>query len=112
MGKAGYLSSDHAALQATTPTIQHVSIVAPRHSLQSTDHIRGHSDLHHTDADAVNETSHEKHGNVSCPSLNGGRDNADGTNDLNRPASTQSVEDPIDDECTNHSASGEETISS
>ena len=105
--KAGYPSFDLVALQATTPTIPHVSRATPRKSNRSTDHIRRHGDLHHADTDAIQEASNEKHGDVSRPPLDRGRDNADGTDYLNGPAAAESVEDPVDNESTNNASPGE-----
>jgi hypothetical protein len=77
-----------------------------------TDHVRRHGDLHHADPDAIQEASNEKHGNVSRAPLDRGRDNADGTDYLNGPAAAEPVEDPVDNESTNDSSPGEETIGS
>jgi hypothetical protein len=68
--------------------------------------------LHHADTDAIQEASHEKHGDVSSAPLDRGRDDADGTDNLNGPAAAIFIEDPVDNESTNNASPSEQTIGS
>jgi hypothetical protein len=68
--------------------------------------------LHHADPDAIDEASDEKHGNVNRPALDRGRDDADGTDDLDGPGAAEFVQDPVDGESTNDASPSEQTIGS
>ena len=110
--KASYPSFDLVALQATALTLAHVSIFRLRMSKYLTNHICRHGDLHHADTNAIQEASNEKHRNMSRPALDSSRDNADGTDYLNRPTAAKSIENPVDNESTNDTSASEQTISS
>jgi hypothetical protein len=65
-----------------------------------------------TYTDAIDEAPNQEHGNMGGTALDRSRNDTDGSDDLNGPAPTEPVQDPVDNESTDHASAREQAIGS
>jgi hypothetical protein len=89
----------------TVTCIIPVACVRSDHTIYSTA-------LQLTYTDAIDKAPNQEHGNVGGTTLDCSRNDTDGSDDLNGPAPTEPVKDPVHNESTDHASAREQAIGS